>query len=360
MLTYVQCPHCKGTVSIEEGAEGYCPYCQGHITTVPAEPEAPKAPEEPVAVEEAGESKPSRKLNVRLLVCIILFGVAAVWGIVASIVSMVSTGYYGIYWMIRKIFAIVEILVLAAGSVLVFIFDDKGKKKAAVVTAIITFGVFFTLGVFKAVFARVGIANLLGSQLYPALLLTFALFNQRIRKFSLLWIVGVLTAAFLMMDIPFLMIVACCVGYAKYFEWSMVVTAWRWVWGKLRKLSLYDWVKIFACVVILLGLAYPVPNKEVYVSGYRTTPWVTNRGVEYVGGDAYNYQIEATLKAGYMAGVLAMKSITFVGGALLLFLAWTAEKKNAQLQEQTALLRELRDSHAPALPEGENGDRAAM
>lgn len=81
---------------------------------------------------------------------------------------------------------------------------------------------------------------------------------------------------------------------------------------------------IVALVMIGFGILYPVPDKYVRVdSGAKAYEydWMENKGAQYVGGDAYNYQVEATLKAGYLAGVLAMKAIVFAGGMLLLFLS---------------------------------------
>ena len=81
---------------------------------------------------------------------------------------------------------------------------------------------------------------------------------------------------------------------------------------------------IVALVMIGFGIFYPVPEKYVRVdSGIDAYDydWMKNRGAAYVGGDAYNYQVEASLKAGYLAGVLAMKAIVFAGGMLLLFLS---------------------------------------
>ncbi len=104
---------------------------------------------------------------------------------------------------------------------------------------------------------------------------------------------------------------------------------------------------IIAVILIAFGAAYPVPKKNLYVSsssyayGYS---WSENIGAEHVGGDAYNYQMEASLKAGYFAGVLAMKSITFVGGLLLLFLTLYARVKCQTIEAQTWLIAEAANS----------------
>ncbi len=101
---------------------------------------------------------------------------------------------------------------------------------------------------------------------------------------------------------------------------------------------------IIAVALIIFGVAYPVPEKYVYVSSsskaYDYT-WSENTGAEYLGGDCYNYQVEASLKAGYLTGVLAMKSITFVSGLLLLFLTLYSYVKCQAIEEQTRVIAEL-------------------
>ena len=98
---------------------------------------------------------------------------------------------------------------------------------------------------------------------------------------------------------------------------------------------------IVALALIVFGLAYPVPEKYVSVSSSSSaydSSWEENRGAEYIGGDCYNYQIEASLKAGYLTGVLAMKAITFVGGLLLFFLTQYSRLKCLEIEEQTQSL----------------------
>lgn len=104
---------------------------------------------------------------------------------------------------------------------------------------------------------------------------------------------------------------------------------------------------ILAVALIIFGVAFPVPEKYVSVSSSSYAyeyPWTKDRGAEYVGGDAYNYQMEASLKAGYMSGVLALKSISFVGGLLLFFLTLYSRVKCAAIEKQTRLLFEIAHS----------------
>lgn len=78
---------------------------------------------------------------------------------------------------------------------------------------------------------------------------------------------------------------------------------------------------IVAVSLIRYGMNYSVPDKRIHVYSSSSSPsWSGDYGMEYVGGDAYNYQMEASLKAGYVSGVYAMKAIYTVGGTLLLFI----------------------------------------
>lgn len=99
-----------------------------------------------------------------------------------------------------------------------------------------------------------------------------------------------------------------------------------------------------AIALIIFGIAFPVPEKYVDVSSNYSayhSSWKENTGAEYVGGDAYNYQMEATLKAGYMSGVLAMKSITFVGGLLLFFITLNSNAACSLTEFQNAKINEI-------------------
>lgn len=102
---------------------------------------------------------------------------------------------------------------------------------------------------------------------------------------------------------------------------------------------------ILAIALIVFGVVFPTPEKHIRVSRYGyDKPWTDSYGEEYVGGDAYNFQMEASLKAGYMGGVLAMKSITFVGGLLLFFLTLYSRVKCAAIEVQTRKLSECVDT----------------
>lgn len=72
---------------------------------------------------------------------------------------------------------------------------------------------------------------------------------------------------------------------------------------------------VTAIALILVGIFLPVPSKEIDMHSY------SNNGYEeYVGGDAYNIQIEASLRGGIIAGRTAAKAILISVGALELVL----------------------------------------
>lgn len=107
---------------------------------------------------------------------------------------------------------------------------------------------------------------------------------------------------------------------------------------------------IFAALALIaFGLFFPTPAKHLDVEdrynysshSYEQWKWTDNKGEEYVGGDAYNYQMEASLKAGYISGVLAMKSITVVSGILLFFTSLYSACKIESVIEQTNVLKEI-------------------
>ena len=79
-----------------------------------------------------------------------------------------------------------------------------------------------------------------------------------------------------------------------------------------------------AIVLVVVGLSLELPAKHVSVSSSSSAyymDWSKNTGAEYLGGDCYNYIVEASLKAGYMSGLMTVKAIAVIGGVLLFFLS---------------------------------------
>ena len=64
---------------------------------------------------------------------------------------------------------------------------------------------------------------------------------------------------------------------------------------------------IVGAILIIASFSVPVPNREI------SSP------ERYIGGDAYNYQIEASLRAGEIAGAKATKAIYLIGGIIIFF-----------------------------------------
>ena len=107
---------------------------------------------------------------------------------------------------------------------------------------------------------------------------------------------------------------------------------------------------LVAIALMIFSIAYPIPEKHIRVSSYSYgMDWSENRGEEYVGGDAYNYQMEASLKAGYFSGIVTAKATTFVGGLLLFFLSLFAHIKCAVITQQTDRICEIAKSTEAAL-----------
>lgn len=98
---------------------------------------------------------------------------------------------------------------------------------------------------------------------------------------------------------------------------------------------------ILAFSMIGVGIKFPMPEKYVSVGYGYDHKWTDDKGSEYVGGDAYNYQMEASLKAGWVAGVMALKTICINGGIFLLVFCIASNEKSKKLDEQTEVLRTI-------------------
>lgn len=72
----------------------------------------------------------------------------------------------------------------------------------------------------------------------------------------------------------------------------------------------YIFVLIFGIIFLCVGLFYQIPDREI--------PWDYE---EYVGGDAYNIMIEASIRGGEIAGATIAKTIYIVFGFSLLILS---------------------------------------
>ena len=100
---------------------------------------------------------------------------------------------------------------------------------------------------------------------------------------------------------------------------------------------------ILAIVFLCLAINTSIPKK--YISSYSMT--------EYVGGDAYNFIIEASLRGGEIAGAQITKAIYFAVSAILLMLSLPCFVGNAgqtpdvrsELKQISEWLKSIKTSH---------------
>lgn len=96
---------------------------------------------------------------------------------------------------------------------------------------------------------------------------------------------------------------------------------------------------LLGLILILAGIFLPIPGGALttskYSNGEKTDYYVFDDKYssidEYVGGDAYNYIIGASLVAGKMSGAITAKAVFIAGGAVCLCLGVTLkalQKKN--------------------------------
>lgn len=98
---------------------------------------------------------------------------------------------------------------------------------------------------------------------------------------------------------------------------------------------------IFVSVLLIIfGAVFPIPKKEIRILDHcYDKSWFYEYGQEYWGGDSY--AVEASLKSGWLCGILVMKSISVASGILLFFAVIYADKKHKELEKQTKLLEQL-------------------
>lgn len=93
---------------------------------------------------------------------------------------------------------------------------------------------------------------------------------------------------------------------------------------------------IVALVLIVLGITTTVPDK--YIKSYGD-----GKMYEYVGGDAYNYIVEASLRGGEIAGGIISKAIYFSVAAVLIVLSIAFLSANEDSGELPELRRETEE-----------------
>lgn len=98
---------------------------------------------------------------------------------------------------------------------------------------------------------------------------------------------------------------------------------------------------ILAAVLLVLGFTSTTPDK--YIKSYGD-----DKMYEYVGGDAYNFIIEASLRGGEIAGAKTAKAVYFAAAGILFVLSLsfltTDEGKDEIRSDIGAVKNEIKDA----------------
>ena len=113
---------------------------------------------------------------------------------------------------------------------------------------------------------------------------------------------------------------------------------------------------IVGAILIIMSLTVEVPSKKI------DTGFLGYGGdyTEYVGGDAYNFQIEASLRGGQIAGARAEKAIYLTGGLMVLVgsliaLGFAAQNDTKQRQKKAS---GSANTHSSGKPSFQNNETA--
>lgn len=122
----------------------------------------------------------------------------------------------------------------------------------------------------------------------------------------------------------------------------------------------YMFPVLVGAVLILIGLFLRIPGGALTTYGsldgesagsYYVFDKKYSAIDEYVGGDAYNYIIGASLVAGKTAGMIAAKAITMVGGAICVCFGVTLMLSQEKAPDQTEASRTLEATEMPNVSE---------
>lgn len=102
---------------------------------------------------------------------------------------------------------------------------------------------------------------------------------------------------------------------------------------------------VLGVILIAVGLLWRIPGEALTtrtsLNGESTENYVRGNTYsaidEYVGGDAYNFIIGASLVAGEITGVLVSKTICVVGGALCICMGMTTLNKTQKEDQASAM-----------------------
>lgn len=100
--------------------------------------------------------------------------------------------------------------------------------------------------------------------------------------------------------------------------WNKTLPVFRTIWHFLLR-----WRKLLVCLMgwilslslLVAGMCVDVPSKSISFSSY-----TQNGYTEYVGGDAYNFIIEAGLRSGFIAGRLTQQAVYYAAAAIVFML----------------------------------------
>lgn len=86
-----------------------------------------------------------------------------------------------------------------------------------------------------------------------------------------------------------------------------------------RTIAVMCW--LIAIALVVFGILLPIPEKHIdtWRTGAFGSEWERDKYTEYVGGDAYNIIIEASLRGGIIAGRTVAKTIFIVSGIVFCF-----------------------------------------
>lgn len=191
-----------------------------------------------------GRHKAGRKkftLNSRLLLCCILFIFSAILSIssfsIGNWLSHITKDYgsYSYRTAVSRNTSNISYMTLCLGSILAFVFDEKDKKKSALLSVVfIIIGLYATELVSYFYHLKHGFFEIMGNKnpaaslkltlltglIYPAILLAFVLLNKKLGKISLVFIILVVLQWLCFKNISILTVAASCVGFAKHLGFA--------------------------------------------------------------------------------------------------------------------------------------------
>ena len=125
---------------------------------------------------------------------------------------------------------------------------------------------------------------------------------------------------------------------------------------KISRKKAYMFPILVGAVLILIGLFLRIPGGALTTYGsldgesagsYYVFDKKYSAIDEYVGGDAYNYIIGASLVAGKTAGMIAAKAITMVGGAICVCFGVTLMLSQETAPTQTEAVKTVEAAEMP-------------